>query len=428
MPEITNEKKEPKKTNATAKKATASKKTTTAKKTTASASSKKATSTAKKAPAKTSSKAPEAKKTTKKSTAKKPTEKKVAAKTTTKAASKSTTAKTSTAKKTTTRKTTTKKATTKKETVASKAVKEAKEKVANEVKETLKQEVSKVEVKKPEEKKVDNKVNNKKEETIIQKIKNFIAKIVAMQEEARKESENKKALQESIKEDKEKEEVTFEQKSKYMLEYYDLPYRYNETVVKILAQTPKRLFVYWDISDSDRTKYQTAFGERFFEDTYPVLLVHNEEKNYTFEVPINDFANSWYLDINDPKSKYVIQLGRKFKTKPEFVNIATTAEGTAVELHNDYVPITTSNVLEVPNDHILFENMSDKALYRNVKTNEESYVDISNSDFMKKMGKIYSIYDLYKEIYKNELGDGSLTDLLNPSSMSSSGTSSSMFR
>ena len=400
MPEITNEKKELKKTNATAKKATASKKTTTAKKTTASASSKKATSTAKKAPAKTSSKAPEAKKTTKKSTA----------------------------KKTTTRKTTTKKATTKKETVASKAVKEAKEKVANEVKETLKQEVSKVEVKKPEEKKVDNKVNNKKEETIIQKIKNFIAKIVAMQEEARKESENKKALQESIKEDKEKEEVTFEQKSKYMLEYYDLPYRYNETVVKILAQTPKRLFVYWDISDSDRTKYQTAFGERFFEDTYPVLLVHNEEKNYTFEVPINDFANSWYLDINDPKSKYVIQLGRKFKTKPEFVNIATTAEGTAVELHNDYVPITTSNVLEVPNDHILFENMSDKALYRNVKTNEESYVDISNSDFMKKMGKIYSIYDLYKEIYKNELGDGSLTDLLNPSSMSSSGTSSSMFR
>ena len=40
-----------------------------------------------------------------------------------------------------------------------------------------------------------------------------------------------------------------------IIEYYDLPYRYNETVVKILAQTPNTLFVYWDIADSDREKY-----------------------------------------------------------------------------------------------------------------------------------------------------------------------------
>ena len=46
-----------------------------------------------------------------------------------------------------------------------------------------------------------------------------------------------------------------------VLEYYDLPYRYNETVVKILAQTPKILFVYWDISDSDREKYVEKYGE-----------------------------------------------------------------------------------------------------------------------------------------------------------------------
>jgi len=37
-------------------------------------------------------------------------------------------------------------------------------------------------------------------------------------------------------------------------EYYDLPYRYNKTLVKILAQTPKRLFVYWDIADEDRAR------------------------------------------------------------------------------------------------------------------------------------------------------------------------------
>ena len=329
------------------------------------------------------------------------------------------------------------------ETVASKAVKEAKKKiesraekearkkVASEKKEALVKELDIEKSKdtiKAEETEKEKEKKNDKEESVIQKIKNFIAKIVAMQEEARLEAENKKALKESIEVDKEKAKKEDKQKPQYMLEYYDLPYRYNETVVKILAQTPKRLFVYWDISDSDRKKYETAFGESFFEDTYPILLVHNEEKGYTFEVPINDFANSWYLDINDPKSKYVIQLGRKFKFKPEYINIVSSEDTKNIEIYDDYVPIITSNVLEVPNDHILFENIEEKALYRNVKTNEETYVEIANSEFLNKMGNIYDVYDLYKEIYKNEIGDGSLMDLLNPSSMSSSGTNSSVFR
>ena len=84
------------------------------------------------------------------------------------------------------------------------------------------------------------------------------------------------------------------------------------------------------------------------------------------------------------------------------------------------MPITTSNTLEVPNDHILFENLKPYVVYRNVKNYNESIVDISNLEFAKKMGKIYNIYEVYKEIYKKEMEDESLLDLLNPSSMSSS--------
>ena len=32
-----------------------------------------------------------------------------------------------------------------------------------------------------------------------------------------------------------------------IIEHYELPYRYNETIVKILYQTPNTLFVYWEI-------------------------------------------------------------------------------------------------------------------------------------------------------------------------------------
>ena len=100
-------------------------------------------------------------------------------------------------------------------------------------------------------------------------------------------------------------------KTNTISEYYDLPQKYNETIVKVLAQTPKTLFIYWEISDDDISKYKKEYGENFFETTKPVLIVHNDTLNYSFEVEINDFANSWYLHVNDSKSDYRIELGRR---------------------------------------------------------------------------------------------------------------------
>ena len=198
-------------------------------------------------------------------------------------------------------------------------------------KKTTKTEI-KTDVKKEEKAKSKKDETNKSvQNSVIENIKSFITKIIQMQEKVRKDEEEEKELKKLEKEQGKKNE-----KSKYLLEYYDLPFRYNETVVKILAQTPKRLFVYWDVSDKDKQTYLNAFGESFFEDTYPVLLVHNEDKNYTREVIINDFANSWYLDIIDPRDEYTIQLGRKFKeyVKPE---LNPEIEETNIQLKNDYL-------------------------------------------------------------------------------------------
>lgn len=103
-------------------------------------------------------------------------------------------------------------------------------------------------------------------------------------------------------------------KTPAIIEYYDLPFRYNQTVVKILAQTPNILFIYWDISDDDRNRYLQKYGPDFFEHTKPYLIITNQTMHYTFEVEINDFANSWYLHINDADCEYKVELGRKFIT------------------------------------------------------------------------------------------------------------------
>lgn len=188
-----------------------------------------------------------------------------------------------------------------------------------------------------------------------------------------------------------------------MLEYYDLPYRYNQTVVKILAQTPKMLFVYWDISEKDRQNYISQYGENFFNNTIPFLRVRNENKHYTFEVEVDDFANSWYLPIHDAKCVYTIELFRK--QKPQTLPV----------IQKDLY-ITSSNKLEVPNDHILFERQQKMVYFKNVKTNQVSHKNVATLAFIKNMGKIYNIYDLYKQIYHDE----ELNILSNPSSNPSS--------
>ena len=263
-----------------------------------------------------------------------------------------------------------------------------------------------------------------KEKTSSSKTKKAVAKketkTVEKKSKVNKTTKATKATKESTKNSK---TIAKKLEQEYLQEYYDLPYRYNETVVKILAQTPKRLFVYWDVSEKDKETYLNAFGEDFFEKTYPVLLVHNEEMNYTFEVPINDFANSWYLDIQDPKTKYVVQLGRKFRNIQDVRPVREIVQKENINLQNDYIHITDSNKLEVPNDHILFETIKNQVTYRNVKTGNEYKKDIS--DIFEKLSKSYKEADI-KEMYKELYGDEISRDIL--SNPSSGALSSSSFK
>ena len=200
-----------------------------------------------------------------------------------------------------------------------------------------------------------------------------------------------------------------------VVEYYDLPYRYNQTVVKVLAQTPTNLFIYWDISDKDRKNFEEKYGKDFFEKTRPVLIVYNDSIGYSFEVEINDFANSWYLNVADSKCDYRVELGRK---PIEYIP----------EIPDNYVYISTSNEIEAPNDHILFNKEQQMVYFKNVKTGEQVSKPITSMSFIRNMGKIYNIYDMYKAIYENENIDD-IYNLSNPSSgnPSSHGSFSSRF-
>ena len=183
-------------------------------------------------------------------------------------------------------------------------------------------------------------------------------------------------------------------------EYYDLPFKYNKTVVKVLAQNPNTLFVYWEISDDDINELKKQYGEDVFYKTRPVLIIHNLTDNYSFEVNIDDFANNWYVHVNDTKCSYSAELGRRpnsmYKIHDEKNNIDT-----------DFINISYSNTIEMPNDHVLFFNDGDKVYFKNIKTNKVRSTRI-NKNNIKNTKSIYKEYDLQEE--NNSI------DFTNPSS------------
>ena len=210
-------------------------------------------------------------------------------------------------------------------------------------------------------------------------------------------------------------------KTDFQAEYYDLPYMYNKTIVKVLAQTPKMLFIYWEISEDDRNLFKKLYGKDFFNNTRPILVVYNDTMNYSFEVEIDDFANSWYLHINDANCDYHIELGRK--------PISHKAQNNDSTYIPYYVYVTSSNEMASPNNTILFNPNLKSIKYRNVKTGEVKEKDIMQFTFITNYG-IFNIKDLYKFLYPNESFEFENIVLGNTSSgaLSSSGMFSSQFK
>ena len=205
-------------------------------------------------------------------------------------------------------------------------------------------------------------------------------------------------------------------KADFKAEYYDLPFMYNKTVVKVLAQTPKMLFIYWEISDEDRSKLIDSFGENFFNSTKPVLIVYNDTLNYSFEVTIDDFANSWYLHIDDANCEYHVELGRKPINHAQQYNQPVYIPY--------YIYITSSNEMASPNNRILFD-FNKTIKFKNVKTGQIIEKDINQFKFITNYG-IFSIQDLYKYLYPNENFEVENIELTGSSSKS--GMFSSQFK
>ena len=105
-------------------------------------------------------------------------------------------------------------------------------------------------------------------------------------------------------------------------------------------------------------------------------------------------------------------------------NGEVTEVKTTPKITQSYIPITSSNEVESPNDHILFEKKQEMVYFKNVKNNTVTTKNIASLNFVKSIGKVYKVNDFYKKFYKDEDLD-SFDKIQNPSSNS---LSSSRFK
>ena len=186
-----------------------------------------------------------------------------------------------------------------------------------------------------------------------------------------------------------------------IVEYYDLPYRYNDTIDKDLAQNSNTLFVYWDISDEDKDRMLKKYGNDLYENTKPILVVYNLTQNYSFEIEINDFANNWYIHVDDTKCKYRVELGRKKKNLYNATSIVT-----------DFIPISESNILENPNDHVLLYKDNQKIYFKNVSNGKITEKTIKNNSVLKNIYKSFNISETNNTFDFNNPSSGMTSNVM----------------
>lgn len=189
-------------------------------------------------------------------------------------------------------------------------------------------------------------------------------------------------------------------------EYFDIPYRYNETTIKLLFQNPTTLYIFWDVADCEEQQFIDKYGIDAYNNSRLYLKLYNISKGYDFELNIDSFAKSWYINNVEPNCKYKVELFRK--------------------INNENLFITGSNMLKIPTDTPCYNN--DYGFeFINRDTNQVEFVENINVA----INSINNI-DTYKELVEIELEDSTIKGkknikyniLRNPSSFSniSSGT------
>uniref|UniRef100_A0A7C2EJF8 DUF4912 domain-containing protein n=1 Tax=Ammonifex degensii TaxID=42838 RepID=A0A7C2EJF8_9THEO len=102
----------------------------------------------------------------------------------------------------------------------------------------------------------------------------------------------------------------------------ELPRRYGEDRLVLLARDPYWLFAYWEISATKQEEFSTRYGPEIWQSSRPLLRLYDvtgvefqgNNANTYVDIAINEESDNWYIEVGQPNRAFCVDLGRVLPT------------------------------------------------------------------------------------------------------------------
>ena len=199
-----------------------------------------------------------------------------------------------------------------------------------------------------------------------------------------KKATSKKKLEEEDIEELEEEELEEAKKEEYIPDEVDivreLPDRYNETKLVLMMRDPEWCFFYWDISDSDISKYSLN-GKRISVRIFHVFGYDITNGEMHKEVEVNYIYGDRYINLALPHAYFIGELG-------------------FYDENNRFIVLARSNMIYAPRDSI--SNVYDEEWM----VNEEIIKLLKSPESLRKSLSSATIFELI-DLRRNHLAGSS---------------------
>jgi len=96
----------------------------------------------------------------------------------------------------------------------------------------------------------------------------------------------------------------------------ELPYQYDQDKIVLQVRDPRWVHTYWELRSQTLESLKSRLGDDFHRArrvlrVYDVtnIIFNGSNANSFFDIQVNDFANSWYIDTGKPGCSFCVDLG-----------------------------------------------------------------------------------------------------------------------
>ncbi|WP_027363270.1 DUF4912 domain-containing protein [Desulfotruncus alcoholivorax] len=99
----------------------------------------------------------------------------------------------------------------------------------------------------------------------------------------------------------------------------EIPWHYGIDRLVLMVRDPNWIYAYWEITATKQEEFNEQFGPEAWSSSRPVLRVYDvtgveyfngNNANDYLDISINDYTDSWHIEVARPNSSFCVDVGR----------------------------------------------------------------------------------------------------------------------